>query len=92
MTQQYIRGELSVHLSGFCDERCPRVSRALHALRLQVECAPSCLLPQLAAEAMQIVDAACWTSLERGDLAAFVRDAEEGAILREFATCAGLLP
>jgi hypothetical protein len=92
MTQQYIRGEFSVCLGAVCGEHCPKVGHALHDLRMQVECAPSSLLPRLAAEALQVVDAACWTSLERGDVAAFAREAGEAAVLRELATCAGLLP
>ena len=92
MTQQYIVGELSALIAGLTPERCPRLAVAVHELRRRVECAPLCGLSPLVTEAMALADAACWTSLEEGDADAFIREATEAAILREFASCAGLLP
>lgn len=91
MTQQYIRGEFSLLLGSLCDEG----SVALHTLvdlRRRVERAPMYMLPDLAVEAMDIVDAACWVSLAQGDLTEFERESKEAVTVHEFATCAGLLP
>jgi len=93
MTQQYIRGELSLRLGALSTKQeCDAVYVALIDLRQRVECAPLSALPDLAAEAMDLVDAVCLASLEKGDLAAFDRECRDGASLHVFATCAGLLP
>jgi hypothetical protein len=98
MTQQYIRGELSLRLEGLCRLEELRDGHlaaaelcALRELRRWVELAPTVELPRVAADAMDMVDAACWASLASGDLAAFDRECREGASLYEFVTCAGLL-
>lgn len=91
MTQQYIRGELSLRLGGLCESRCG-FRALLGGLRHQVEEAPLAALPELAVEAMDVVDAACWMALASGDLATFDWECREMASLHEFATCAGLLP
>lgn len=93
MTQQYIRGELSVRLGelregAFAGSEVP----ALHALRGRVESAPVDELPLLVAKAIDLVDAACWAALALGDLVVFDRGCREEASLYEFATSAGLLP
>jgi hypothetical protein len=41
---------------------------------------------------MELADAACWASLEQGDIDWFRREAAGATDLREFAVCAGLLP
>lgn len=91
MTQQYIRGELSLRLEELRDERFAGPAHALLDLRHRVEEAPADDLPELAGEAMEVVDVACWASLDQGDLDAFERECRDGASLREFAMCAGLL-
>ena len=91
MTQQYIRGELSPRLGGLCEGRCC-FKVLLLALRHQVETAPPGALPELAVKALDVVDAACWSSLTSGDLATFDWECREMASLHEFAVCAGLLP
>lgn len=92
MTQQYIIGELSVLIAGLRPGRCSLLALAVDDLRCRVECAPLWALPPLVSEAIELADAACWTSLEDGDADAFIREATEGEHLREFAACAGLLP
>ena len=93
MTQQYIRGEFSLHLGELCDEHPPAGSLVvLRDVRHRVETAPPCDLPLLAAEAMDAADVACWACLASGDVAAFVRESALEAWLYEFATSAGLLP
>jgi hypothetical protein len=91
MTQQYIKGELSLCLE-FCDEPGCFVGPALSELRRRVEDAPLTELPELAREAVGLVEEVCWASLEAGDMAAFERGCDNGAQLHEFAVCAGLLP
>jgi hypothetical protein len=92
MTQQYLNGELSLHLGEACDEPDYAMGTTLAALRRRVEDAPVAALPALAAEAVDAVDAACWAALTHGDLAAFDRECRACARLHEFATCAGLIP
>lgn len=96
MTQQYLKGELSLRLSEACDDPvcgvAPAVAPALADLRRRVEDAPLTALPALAFEAVEVLEAACWTSLANGDMAAFEGECRKGAQLHEFATCAGLLP
>ena len=92
MTQQYILGELSILIAGLCQERSPWLAVAMDDLQFRVECAPLWALPALVSEAMELADAACWTSLEGGDVDAFIWEATEAEHLRDFAACAGLLP
>lgn len=92
MTQQYLKGQLSLHLGEACDEPDYATHRALAQLRRRVEDAPVAALPALAAEAMEAVDAACWAALAHGDVATFDRECRTCVELHEFATCAGLLP
>lgn len=91
MTQQYLKGELSLQLGEACDEPDDATRGALVELRRRVEDAPVAALPALAAEAMRAVDAVCWVALAHGDLATFDRECRMCAELHEFATCAGLL-
>lgn len=92
VTQQYLKGELSLRLGEACDEPDDATRGALAALRHRVEDAPVAALPALAAEAVNAVDAACWSALTCGDLATFDRRCRTCTQLREFATCAGLIP
>lgn len=91
MTQGYIQGELSAIL-GQAGAACPALSRRVFALRRRVEAAPLCSLPHLAADAMDVLDAACWALLEEGDLQGFLVEAGNEVYLQQFARCAGLLP
>lgn len=92
MTQQYIVGELSALIAGLCPKHSPGLAAALSDLRRRVECVPLPMLTALITEAMDMADAACWTSLERGEIDACVQEATEAAMLSEFAECAGLRP
>ncbi len=91
MTQQYLRGELSLQLGVACDEPDGATRGALVELRRRVEDAPMAALPALAAEALRVVDAVCWVALAQGDVATFDRECRLCAELHEFAACAGLV-
>lgn len=92
MTQQYIVGELSIRIAGLCPNACSPLEATVKELQHRVECAPYWSLGGLVLRAIDVADMACWRSLERGDVEQFRREAAEAADLREFATCAGLLP
>jgi len=92
MTQQYLAGELSVLL-----ERVQTVTtteaagRDASTLRQAAETEPVQALGWVTVRALALTDRLCWDSLNRGDIAAFSRQAAAGAALREFGVCAGLL-
>jgi len=92
MTQQYLAGELSVLL-----ERVQAVApteaagRDAWALRQAAETVPVQALGWVTVRALALTERICWDSLNRGDAAAFTRQAAAGAALREFGVCAGLL-
>ncbi|HET6188622.1 MAG TPA: hypothetical protein VFE59_16730 [Trebonia sp.] len=92
MTQEYLIGEMSVRLEQL--QRCigPGARRNLARLRYRVETEPLSLLAGKMPYALALADAACWSSLSAGDVAAFARQAELSAELREFGVCAHLLP
>lgn len=92
MTQQYLKGEFSLRLGEACGEPDNPAVPAVADLRRRVEEAPLTALPALVLEAVDVLDAVCWASLATGDVAAFERECWRGTQLREFATCAGLLP
>ncbi len=92
MTQYYVVGELSALIGELCPNDGSELATAVRDLRRRVECAPACGLTRLAAEALEVADAACWALLERGDVDAFAREVAEASLIREFATCAALLP
>lgn len=92
MTQRYVVGELSALIGDLCTHECAGLTADLRDLRHRVERAPVSDLAPLAAEALDVADAACWALLERGDAAAFAREAADAAVLHEFAVCAALLP
>ena len=91
MTQQYLKGELSLRLGEVGNHPDCATVPAVADLRRRVEDAPLSALPDLALEAMDVLDAVCWASLEDGDTAAFERESRLGRELHEFAVCAGLL-
>ena len=92
MTQQYLAGELSVLL-----ERVQAVTTSDAArcqacsLRHEAETEPVRALGWVAVRALALTEGLCWESLNRGDTAAFTRQAAAGAALHEFGVCAGLL-
>ena len=92
MTQQYLAGELSVLL-----ERVQAVTtteaagREAWSLRVAAETGPIQRLGCVTVRALGLIDRLCWDSLNRGDTAAFTRQAAAGAALREFGVCASLL-
>lgn len=90
--EQYLRGELSVRLGEVCNGPGNAVAPAVADLRRRVEDAPLDALPELALEALDVLDAMCWASLEDGDTAGFERGSRLSEELHEFAMCAGLLP
>lgn len=92
MTRQYLAGQLSVLL-----EQVQAVSTTEAAgqdawsLRLAAETGPVQALGWVTVRALALTERLCWDSLNRGDIAAFSRQAAAGAALREFGVCAGLL-
>jgi hypothetical protein len=93
MTQQYVVGELSLLLARLqatadSDESVERVAQ----LRREAESRPPWRLHDVEVRALAPADGLCWTSLVRGDSAAFDRQATVGSQLVEFGVCSGLLP
>jgi len=92
MTQQYIVGELSLLLAGLQAVAPDQTSaRSAARLRDQAEHRPVTELGSLVWCALDLADALCRASLDRGDAEAFAAQAAIGAELSEFAVCAGLL-
>jgi hypothetical protein len=92
MTRQYVAGELSVLLAHVqavtVTEAAGRDAWSLrHAA--ETEPIPGAGLGDRAHWAL--TDGLCWDSLNRGDTAAFTRQATVCAELHEFGLCAGLL-
>jgi hypothetical protein len=88
VTRQHLIGELSVRLEQLQAATAHGAAREVADLRYQVETGPvSCLAAGLA-RALALADQACWDSLDRGDAAAFARQAAVGADLRLFGECA----
>jgi hypothetical protein len=92
MTQQYQAGELSLLLARLqavaTDEAA---ARDVAGLRRLTEAGPLEALGSVVARALALTDTLCWDSLQRGDGAAFTRQAAMCAELCQFAVCAGLL-
>jgi hypothetical protein len=92
VTQQYLAGELSVLL-----ERVQAVATTEAAgqdalsLREAAETGPVQALGWVTVRGLALTERLCWDSLNRGDTAAFTRQAAAGAALREFGFCAGFL-
>ena len=92
MTRQYVAGELSVllaHLQAVATTEAAR--RDAWSLRHSAETEPIQALGSVTVRALALTDGLCWESLNRGDLAAFTRQAKVCAELHEFGVCAGLL-
>jgi hypothetical protein len=92
VTQQYIVGELSVRIAELRLGRSSPLEAAVQELQRRVERAPFWSLAALVCQAIDVADTACWGLLEGGDVEAFRQEAARAADLREFASCAGLLP
>ncbi len=92
MTRQYVAGELSVqlaHLQAVTTTEAAR--RNAWSLRHAAETEPIRALGSVTVRALALAEGLCWESLNRGDLAAFTRQARVCAELHEFGVCAGLL-
>jgi hypothetical protein len=92
MTRQYVAGELSVLLAHL--QTVTTTEAAGHAawsLRHAAETEPIPALGSVTVRALALTEGLCWESLNRGDIAAFSRQAAVGAELHEFGVCAGLL-
>lgn len=92
VTQQYLVGELSLLLSNVVavarnDTCLDEVTR----LRGEAETSPPQALGAITCRALHLADALCWSSLSRGDVAAFAEQAEVSGRLCEFGLCSGLL-
>jgi hypothetical protein len=92
MTRQYVVGELSLILGELQAATTDETAvQDVACLRQEVETTPPAALAPIAARAMELTDGVCWSSLARGETAAFVREAAICAELWEFGVCAGLL-
>jgi hypothetical protein len=92
MTQQYLAGELSVLLEQVQAVTTTDAARCqVCSLRYEAETEPVCALGWVTVRALALTEGLCWESLNRGDTAAFTRQAAAGAALHEFGVCAGLL-
>jgi hypothetical protein len=92
MTQQYLAGELSVllaHVQAVTTSKA--AGRDAWSLRHAAETAPIQALGSVTVRALALTEGLCWESLNRGDAAAFTRQAAVCAELHEFGVCAGLL-
>jgi hypothetical protein len=92
VTQQYVAGELSLILGALqaAVGEGPTTSEVAR-LRERAERTPPWALRPVVRLALQVADASCWDSLNRGDVAAFARRAAVCTELWEFAVCARLL-
>ena len=92
MTQQYLAGELSVLLERVQAVTTTDAARCqVCSLRHEAETEPVWTLGWVTVRALALTEGLCWESLNRGDTAAFTRQATVGAALHEFGVCAGLL-
>jgi hypothetical protein len=92
MTRQYVAGELSVLLAHVQAVAVTEAAgRDAWSLRHAAETEPILALASVTARALALTDGLCWDSLNRGDTAAFTRQATVCAELHEFGLCAGLL-
>ena len=92
MTQQYLAGELSVLLERVQAVTTTDAARCrVCSLRYEAETEPVRELGWVTVRALALTERLCWESLNRGDTAAFIRQAAAGAALHEFGVCAGLL-
>ena len=92
MTQQYLAGELSVLLERVQAVTTTDAARCrVCSLRYEAETEPVRELGWVTVRALALTEGLCWESLNRGDTAAFIRQAAAGAALHEFGVWAGLL-
>jgi hypothetical protein len=92
MTQQYLAGQLSVLLGRVQEVTTTEAAgQDAWSLRQAAETGPVQALGWVTVRALALTERLCWDSLTQGDTAAFTRQAEAGAALREFGVCAGLL-
>jgi hypothetical protein len=92
MTQQYLAGELSVLLERVqAAASSETAGRDAWSLRQAAETVPVHALGWVTVRALALTERFCWDSLNRGDTAAFTRQAAAGAALHEFGVCASLL-
>src|SRR5229473_5721844 len=92
MTQQYLAGELSVVLSHVQAVTTTETARCdAWSLRHEAETEPVQALGWVTVRALALTERLCWESLNRGDAAAFTRQAAVCAELYDFGVCAGLL-
>jgi hypothetical protein len=91
MTQQYLAGELSLLLARLQAATNQPSARAVARLRREAETWPLVALASVVVRALALTDTLCWDSLQRGDAAAFTRQAALCAELRDFGICAGWL-
>ncbi len=91
MTQDYLIGELSVHLQQLEATAAREAVADVTRLRELVETISPTGLAAAAVCALAVADRICWDSLARGDTAAFARQAHASAELRQFGICARLI-
>ena len=92
MTRHYVAGELSVLLAHLQAVTTTEASgRDAWSLRQAAETEPIPALGSVTVRALALTERLCWDSLNRGDTAAFTRQAAVCAELHEFGVCAGLL-
>jgi hypothetical protein len=92
MTLQHLAGELSVLLARLQTVTTTEVTgREAWLLRHAAETEPIPALGSVAVRALALAERLCWESLNRGDTAAFTRQAAVCSELHEFVICAGLL-
>ena len=92
MTRQYVAGELSVLLAHLQAVTTTEASgRDAWSLRQAAETEPIPALSSVTTRALALTEGLCWDSLNRGDTAAFTRQAAVCAELHVFGVCAGLL-
>ena len=92
VTEQYLRGELSLLLGQLQTEiATSALSAKVTELRHRAESGRRSALGSATRSALELADRACWSSLSAGDIARFVRQASLSAQLRDFGVCSGLI-
>ncbi len=92
MTQQYLVGELSLHLARLREVAGhTSYERAITRLRGETEREPIPSLSRRVRDALRLGDQLCWDSLARGETTAFKSQAAVCADLYDFAVCASLI-
>lgn len=92
MTRQYLVGELSLILGELQAAAMNEVAlREVACLRREAETTPPATLAPVVTQAVELIDRACWDSLNQGEAAAFICELAICAELWEFGVCAGFL-